>query len=360
MFARGDLSRRSLGEGGSLEIRRAGSKDWKNRMAETPTAEPRPELSDSDLVRRSQMEDLHAYEQLVRRYHGRIYGFIYGMTGNRDDAAKLIQDVFARAWKALGHFHEHSGFLIWIDRIALHRTLKFCKKNKKRNPAYFEGFHSEIKQSESYKNLSSKGSVLRKLSLKEFQRKMNETLGGVSAKQRATLILHDMHRLSSLEVANVMNGTEGPARSRLAHARKKVQKAFDAQEPDVAELLALKVYERPAAARVEKSIENIMHAVRSAHKRPSLHHFPDKSLTWMFAQPRYGVAALFIIFLGLHLLKSPMPENPVGSGAIKEPVAGIEMQGGVDTNAVPAIGILAVDPVLPSLVKPEPFSGSAK
>ena len=317
-------------------------------MAETPTAEPRPELSDSDLVRRAQMEDLHAYEQLIQRYHSRIYGFIYGMTGNRDDAEKLIQNVFARAWKALGHFHEQSGFSIWLDRIAFHRTLKFCKKRKKQNPAYFEGFDPAIKQSESYKKLSSKGAVLRKMKLKEFQRKMNETLNAIPAKQRATLLLHDTHGLSSLEVAQVMNGTEGPARSRLAHARKKVQKAFDTRESDVAELLALKVYERPAEARVEKKIENIMHTVRSAHKRPSLHHFPDKSLTWMFAQPRYGVAALFIIFLGLHLLDRPVPDAPVGATPIKmEEFTEIELSS-LSTNLPPAIDLPGITPVNPS------------
>jgi len=322
-------------------------------MRESPASEKRPELNDADLIRRAQMEDLHAYEQLVQRYHGRIYGFIYGMTSNRDDAEKLIQDVFARAWKALGHFHEQSGFSVWLDRIALHRTLKFRKKHKKQNPAYFEGFDPAIKQSESYKKLSSKGGILRKMKLKEFQRKMNEALNAIPAKQRATLLLHDTHGLSSLEVAKVMRGTEGPARSRLAHAYKKIRAQFETPELDIKELLILKAYARPDKGRVEKNIENIMHAVRSAHKKPSLHHFPDKSTGWMFAQPRYGVALLFIIFLGLHLLKSPMPETPVGSGAIEEP--SMDLSSGMETNVVPAVGIPAVDPVHPSLLKPGSF-----
>ena len=321
-------------------------------MPDTQT-DPRPELSDVDLIRRAQMADLHAYEQLVQRYHGRIYGFIYSMTGNRDDAAKLIQDVFARAWKAIGHLHEPTGLSIWLDRIALHRTLKFCKKHKKQNPAYFEGFDPAIKQSESYKKLSCKGGVLRKMKLKEFQRKMNEALNAIPAKERATLLLHDTHELSSLEVAKVMSGTEGPARSRLAHAYKKIRVQLDDSELDVKELLILKAYARPDRDRVEKNIENIMHAVRSAHKKPTLHHFPDKSTGWMFAQPRYGVAALFIIFLGLHLLDRPIPETTVGSSVLEEPSADIEAPTGIETNTV--LGIPAVDPVYPLLVEPDLF-----
>jgi len=318
-------------------------------MAKTPPIEPRPELSDADLIRRAQMEDLHAYEQLVRRYHVRIYGFIYNMTGNRDDAATLIQDVFVRAWNAIGHFNDPSGFSVWLDRIALHRTLKFCKTRKKQNPAYFEGFDPAIKQSESYKKLSRKGGLLRKMKLKEFQRKMNESLNAIPPKERATLLLHDIHGFSSLEIASIMNGTEAPARSRLAHAYKEIRTQFDDPTLDIKELLLLKAHARPDAQRVEKNIENIMHSVRAANKKPTLHHFPDKSLAWMFAQPRYGVAALFIIFLGLHLLERPVPKMPVAPLTRKNPALGVE------TNATPLTEIPAVNPTLPSLVEPRPF-----
>ena len=324
-------------------------------MAETLEVEPRPDLNDRDLIRRSQMEDLHAYEQLVRRYHERIHSFTYGMTGNREAAEEINQIVFSKAWKALGHFHEQTEFSIWIDRIALHRTFKFCKESKRRIPARFEELDPSVKQSEPYKKFSVKGAMLRKMSLKEFQRKMNEALMALPTAQRATLILHDIHGFSSLEVAGVMNGTEGPARARLVHARKKIKRAFADLESDLTGLLALKAYERPGKNRVEKNIENVMRAVRIAHKKPSLHHFPDKSLGWMFAQPRYGVAALFLLFLGLHLLNRPVPDSPVGASVIEEPSIVMEMPEGIETNGVSISGLPAVDRVLPSLVKPDPF-----
>jgi len=297
--------------------------------------EKRPELSDLDLIRRAQMEDLHAYEQLVRRYQDQIYGFTYNMTGNRENAAALSRLVFSKAWKALGHFREQLGFAFWINRIALHQTLKFCKKNKRRSAMHFEGFDPAVKQSESYIRFSSKGSVLRKMSLKEFQKKLNETLLALPHKQRATLILHDMHGFSSLEVAKLMSGMEGPAQSRLLQARKKIQSVFEVSESELDDLLELKVYARPEEARVEKNIENTMHAVRAAHKKPSLHHFPDKSTAWMFAQPRYGVAALFIIFLALLLLDRPMPKVSIDVAPLKIEPSGGDVADMLSTNFPP-------------------------
>jgi len=327
-------------------------------MAENPKIEPRPELSDRDLIRRSQMEDLHAYEQLVRRYYGRIHSFTYGMTSSRVAAAEINQIIFAKAWKALGHFREPTEFSTWIDRIAWQRTLTFLKKSSARIPASFEDFDPKIKQSESYKKFSAKGAVLRKMSLKEFQRELNGALMSLPVQQRATLLLHDTKGLSSLEVAEVMSGTEGPARARLAHARKKITRQFPSLDVDLKGFLALKAYERPDESRVEKNIGNIMHAVRTAHKKPSLHHFPDKSLGWMFAQPRYGVAALFLLFLGLHLLNRPVPDAAIGINAIEEPSAVMKMPVGIETNALPASGILAVEPAIPSFVTPAPFVGA--
>ncbi len=92
-----------------------------------------------------------------------------------------------------------------------------------------------------------------------------------------------------------------------------------APELNITGLLALKTYERPDGIRVEKNIQNIMREVRTTNQMPSLLFFPDKSLGWMFAQPRYGVAALFILFLGLHLLERPVPGASAGTAMLKVP-----------------------------------------
>jgi len=90
-------------------------------------------------------------------------------------------------------------------------------------------------------------------------------------------------------------------------------------ELDVAGLLALKRYERPSGEHSERAIQNIMRQVRSSSNVPSLLLFPDKSFGWMFAQPRYGVAALFVIFLGLHLISKPVSSVPIGPGPLQPP-----------------------------------------
>jgi hypothetical protein len=117
---------------------------------------------------------------------------------------------------------------------------------------------------------------------------------------------------------------------------------------NVAGLLALKRYERPEAIRAEKNIQNTMRAVRTTSNAPSLLLFPDKSFAWMFAQPRYGVAALFVIFLGLNLLGRPMPVASV-SPVVVVKAPGADIMSSVDTNRHKAANVPGIVPAYTAL-----------
>lgn len=117
---------------------------------------------------------------------------------------------------------------------------------------------------------------------------------------------------------------------------------------DIAGLLALKTYERPDETSAEKNIQSIMREVRTVNRMPSLLLFPDKSFAWMFTQPRYGVAALFILFLGLHLLERPVPVESAGTAMLKAPGTA-EAVAAAETNGVAAAAVPGLIPAYSSL-----------
>jgi len=67
------------------------------------------------------------------------------------------------------------------------------------------------------------------------------------------------------------------------------------------QLFHLKGYETPDAARMTRSKQNIMRQVREANSRNrwSLSDLLEVNIPWFFAEPRYGIAALFVVFAGL-------------------------------------------------------------
>lgn len=69
------------------------------------------------LVRRARAGCHVAFGELVRRHQGKVRGLMLRLSGDRTTADDLAQEVFLRAYRALGGFEGRSGFGTWVYRI---------------------------------------------------------------------------------------------------------------------------------------------------------------------------------------------------------------------------------------------------
>ncbi len=74
--------------------------------------------SDEELVKESLAGSDPAFEGLVLRYEGKIFGFLNRFTGNAGDAEDLTQQTFVRAWRNLRRFDSRYQFSTWLYTIA--------------------------------------------------------------------------------------------------------------------------------------------------------------------------------------------------------------------------------------------------
>ena len=79
--------------------------------------------SDEELARQTQAGSLVAFEELVYRYEGRIYGFAANSRRNGTDAREVTQDTFVRAFQAIGQFDGRRGFAAWLFAIARRKCI---------------------------------------------------------------------------------------------------------------------------------------------------------------------------------------------------------------------------------------------
>ncbi|MCK4565015.1 MAG: sigma-70 family RNA polymerase sigma factor [Verrucomicrobia bacterium] len=180
-------------------------------------------IPDADLVFKAQQGDMQAFDELVERYHGKIYGLTYNMTSNREDAEDLTQEVFVKAFNALPRFKGNSSFYTWLYRIAVNKTINYRKKRNRKRALSLDQFDQEIKTDDIYHDLTAKGSPLRNLSLTELQKKLNEALQSLSEKHRTVVVMHDMQGIPHEEIAKVVGASVGTVRSRLFYARRQMQ-----------------------------------------------------------------------------------------------------------------------------------------
>jgi RNA polymerase sigma-70 factor (ECF subfamily) len=188
-----------------------------------PSPDSRPAPDDLPLVKRVQAGDLSAYDELVRRYQEHIYGTIYHMTANHEDANDLTQETFIKAYQALRSFKGDSSFFTWLYRIAVNKTLNFLKQRRNRTHLSLNDFDFNAEHDPDLVALISDKTPRRDASLAELQEKLNTALMRLSEEHRMVVTLHDVQGLPHDEIGRIMGCNVGTVRSRLFYARQQLQ-----------------------------------------------------------------------------------------------------------------------------------------
>jgi len=181
------------------------------------------EILDSVLVASAQDGEMAAFDELLRRYHGKIYGLVYNMTSNAEDTEDMLQEIFLAAHRALPKFHGKSSFYTWIYRIAVNRTLNFLKKRARRRTLSLNDEDLAVERDPGYIELSARNGPVRDASITELQKRLNEALQKLSNNHRSAVVLHDIEGRPHEEIAEILSCSVGTVRSRLHYARRQLQ-----------------------------------------------------------------------------------------------------------------------------------------
>jgi len=179
--------------------------------------------NDGAIVQRVQEGEVAAFDQLVLRYRERVYGVVYNMTSNREDAADLTQDTFIKAFKSINRFQGQSSFFTWLYRIAVNSALSHLRKSKLRTFFSFEKINEDDKTIEILAQLTDKHGADRELYVRELQEKLNEAMQKLSIKHRTVVTLFEIDGLSHEQIAEVVGCSVGTVRSRLHYAKQILQ-----------------------------------------------------------------------------------------------------------------------------------------
>ncbi len=181
------------------------------------------ETTDIELVDKAREGNPAAFDQLVLRYTPRLYGLVYHMTSNHEDTNDLLQEVFAKAYRAIGGFRGKSSFYTWIHTIAVNRTINFLKKRGKRYNLSLNDVDAAVENDPEFIEATSSNDPLRETNLKELQKKLNEAMQKLSTKHRMVVTMYDIQGTPHAEIAKVLGVSEGTVRSRLFYAHQQLQ-----------------------------------------------------------------------------------------------------------------------------------------
>ena len=83
---------------------------------------------DSKLLERVRGGERDAFRVLVEKYQKRVFNLAYSLLKNREDAADVAQEAFAKAYRSLAGFKGDASFYTWIYRITNNLCIDFLRK----------------------------------------------------------------------------------------------------------------------------------------------------------------------------------------------------------------------------------------
>ena len=180
-------------------------------------------ISNSELVRKSQLGDKAAFEQLVIRHQDLVFSLAYKLTGNREMANDVAQEAFIRAWKAIEKFRGDSTFSTWIYRITVNTAWTLRKKAKKHNTLNIDDTYEPIvidekKDPELVAINSDLSSVL------------INALDKIPIEQRIIVELKNIEGRSHKEIADYLDISVTAAKVRLHRAHQKLRQILEEVE----------------------------------------------------------------------------------------------------------------------------------
>jgi RNA polymerase sigma-70 factor (ECF subfamily) len=181
------------------------------------------ESSDWELVQKCQAGEMGAFQELVSRYHQKIYVVIVGLLRNREDALEVAQETFFRAYRKIKSFQGGSSFYTWLYRIAVNMAID-SQRRQKRNPLDFretmDGLFEE--QNEVARDPFSD------VHDRELREKLAAAINDLTPEHKAVIILRTVEGLSYKDIGEILGCSEGTVMSRLHYARKKLQEKLSA------------------------------------------------------------------------------------------------------------------------------------
>lgn len=179
--------------------------------------------SEPELIKRAQAAETDAFCQLAGRYERRIYSLALHYCHDRQDAEDLSQEVWLKAYQAIGTFRGESGFYTWIRKITIN-----CFLNRERaNFMRWRGLLGE-QPSEDESRLPQVPSVETTLHNRILFAKVMQALSQLTPRQRLIFVLKHHEGMTYEEIATAVGCSSGTAKKAVSRALAKLREHLHA------------------------------------------------------------------------------------------------------------------------------------
>lgn len=172
-----------------------------------------------ELVARTRDGDERAFAALVERCHPVVFRWAVALSGDRDEAEDIVQEVFVRVHRKLSSYRGDGSFDAWLYRITRRVALRISRAS--RAPIAAAAAAEEV-------YITDPGARVDRERAFELVRSVALTL---PMRQREVFVLCDLEGRTPAEVAHMLGMKDVSVRASLFKARAAVRRAILATHP---------------------------------------------------------------------------------------------------------------------------------
>jgi RNA polymerase sigma-70 factor (ECF subfamily) len=200
------------------------------QVASAAPVEARPN-AETQFIERLRQGEAEAFELLVAERSGEIYGLLYRLTENPEEARDLTQETFLRAFQNIARFRGDADLRTWIYRIAINQARNRWRwwRRRRRDVTvsldspeglYGQPLHATLRAERT-------SSPEQKTLDHERERALRTALQNLSRTYRETVVLRDIEGFSYEEIAATLEISIGTVKSRLSRGREELRQKLE-------------------------------------------------------------------------------------------------------------------------------------
>lgn len=184
-------------------------------------------MNEEMLVKKAQMGDRLAFEELMDSYFKRIYSIAYRMAGNADDASDMTQEIMIKLYRNIKAFSGNSRFSTWVYRVATNTCLDELKKLR-RHSSYSIDSGIETEEGNIAAEIEDTAPTPeQRAEQSELKNLVAKALNKLGDEHKTVIILRDIQGLSYDEIARILGCSEGTVKSRISRGRAKLKNVLE-------------------------------------------------------------------------------------------------------------------------------------
>ena len=187
--------------------------------------------SDVELVRAYRAGDVHAFEELHRRYVGSIYRLVRRKLGDALLAEDIAQETFLKALRMMDRVDDSFNFGGWVHTVA--RNLCFDELRRRQRDLRVEDDEEDQAEGGLLAGLPSTSRSFDPVSVQEsneLRRQVWTVAQRLPEKYRLVLTLRELQGLSYRRIASILDMSESAVETLLYRARLRFKEEFVALE----------------------------------------------------------------------------------------------------------------------------------